>query len=799
MEQRSATFLGSGAIRSRIVSVATAGAIALSGGHAVGAETDFLTVALLPDQTIREVAAEYLADADLWPEILKASGLASVTDIRPGAELRIPVNEISTANQALALSLDQIRVANHAGAQIFAPVEIAEALDLREEALLKRLERQWNSTRDLAEQSYDVATVALEKSEAQRDRTAEALVSDRTGRVEGQRPEDLAWRYLQLRATLTEEEKVRTLSNSTAQITFRDSSRLRLNENSNAIIQRMRYDPLSREEEAKVSLVEGDFYAILSSDKDRKRFNVEIPEVNATIDSGDFWVSNKADGARFANYDDKEVRIEARGDVVSLGRNEGTVIAAGAQPGVVRQVLPPPMAATPANAQIVYGTSPELSWSPVDGAAGYWVEIAADQGFNRLVDSRFGHEPPTYTPPELRPGEYFWRIAALDNFGLPGERSSPQSFTVAIDETPPFLRIRTPAPGTIVREARVEVTGEAEPGARLTIDGDVIETGPDGRFSASIDARKGQNTVIALARDTAGNEIRRERSFIYMPDQKSAIQFDPSLRRTEDGRFIGSDRTITLRGTTIPDATVELRGQSGPTRATAAVGADGRFEVNLPLEADEETFVLSVIAPSGFTTTESVSAIIDRTPPQISIDELPPRLTSAPEMRVSGTVDPDAVLLVNGAPVELDGGRFEAVVALVEGANTVELTATDPAGNVTVEKLSVGLDRTAPTLIGSTLTHAVDGNGISLVIEIVAEDDSGLAMAAPVKVRAGSDKYSGYLRYNRAAGRYDGSVPAPADVAFLPIVVEVALKDDAGNEKIFRLSGDGTVETEGVE
>ena len=64
------------------------------------------------------------------------------------------------------------------------------------------------------------------------------------GSVEGQRAAGPAVDRRALNAVLIEEEKVRTLSRSTAQITFRDDSRLRLNANSQAVIQRMRVDPL---------------------------------------------------------------------------------------------------------------------------------------------------------------------------------------------------------------------------------------------------------------------------------------------------------------------------------------------------------------------------------------------------------------------------------------------------------------------------------------------------------------------------------------------------------------------------
>lgn len=81
---------------------------------------------------------------------------------------------------------------------------------------------------------------ALALSEERRDEAAEALLSDKNGWVEAQKPKDLAWDDAQLRSTLVEQEKLRTLSESTAQLTFRDASRLRLTETSNAVIQQMR-------------------------------------------------------------------------------------------------------------------------------------------------------------------------------------------------------------------------------------------------------------------------------------------------------------------------------------------------------------------------------------------------------------------------------------------------------------------------------------------------------------------------------------------------------------------------------
>ena len=489
------------------------------------ADDQYLHVTLDPDQTIRQVAEKYLSDPDLWPDILSASGIQSIADVRPGTELLIPVTVVSAANKALVESLGQIQKANQAGAQIFAPDEIGRAVDLHEQALQKRLERAWQQTKELAVASFAAATTAIEKAEARRDQAAEALVSDRTGLVEGQRPEDLSWRDLALRAILIEEEKVRTLSDSTAQITFRDASRLRLNSNSNAIIKVMRFDPLHRTEEAKVSLVEGDFYALLAGDNARTRFNVEIPQANATIDFGSFWVGNKNDTAKFANYDEKPVNVAANGATVTLGKNEGTVVGKGEKPMAKRAVLPPPTLLTPADNGPVYITTPELTWAPVEKSAGYWLEVSSDQGFDHIVANQFGLDQPKLVMAALPVGEYFWRVSALDGFGLPGERSEASRFTVAPDDTPPYLKIDAPGTDVIVREAKVEVSGETEPNAVLTLAGKPLATDAAGHFATTIEAASGRQHGVA-----GGDRSRRQQD-----DARAQVRLH--ARRAVGGRL----------------------------------------------------------------------------------------------------------------------------------------------------------------------------------------------------------------------------------------------------------------------
>jgi hypothetical protein len=750
-------------------------------------DSEYLVVRLETDQNIRQVAEKYLDDPNLWPEILRASGLKSITELRPGITLRVPANEISTANKALVDALLQIQSANLAGAQLFAPENIGKAINLHDQALIKRTQRDWRTTRGLATESYSEATVALQRSEKLRDQAAEALLSDRNGQVEGQRPQDLSWRGLQLRQILIEEEKVRTLSDSTAQITFRDASRLRLSANSNAIIQRLRYDPLKRKEEAKVSLIEGDFYALLADKTTRTSFNVEVPSVNANIDSGSFWVSHDKEGAKFTNYDVGAVEVSALGKTVTLGPNEGTIVTPGSTPRDKLAVLRAPSLSEPRDEAIVYRTAPQLAWAAVAEAAGYWIEIASDQTFGRMVVSKFGVDQPRFDAPTLQPGEYFWRVAALDSFGLPGARSTTWRFKVTIDTTPPFLSITMPEREAILRDPSVRVAGESEPGARVTLQGQPVEVRPDGRFEATITATAGTNTITVVAADPAGNETKRERSFVFMPDRQSIIAFDPAIPAIAPRHFITAEDVISLGGTTTPNTQVRVQTPAGAVRASAAADATGRFRINVPMQAETERFVVAVVVPSGFTSTEEFTVTADRKPPEITLDELPLYLTAEPSLVVKGRTKPGAKLTLNGREIANRNGRFDERYALANGDNVIELVATDAAGNVKVEKWSVKLDRDPPTLVRSGLKPVRSGGQPAVSIEVEAEDASGLAKVAPFKVVAGSQTFTGFLRYNRAAKRYQATLVVPEAAAPVAVLSQVELQDDAGNKKLFEL------------
>jgi hypothetical protein len=334
----------------------------------------------------------------------------------------------------------------------------------------RRGEGVWSEVVLYAGFATDLAASALEISLAQRDRSAEAVVSDVHGSVEGRTPGEPAWSSRDLRDVLVEFERVRTLSDSTAQVTFRDLSRLRLNANSNAVIQQMRSDPLTGGQSTKVSLVEGDFYALLNQLSDRTEFEVEVPGLETRTRSADFWIKHDDEATRLANYDAAALEVQARGETISIGENEGALIAAAGGAAQRVTVLVRPELAEPADGAQLYDASVAFAWDGPEDAAGYWMEIAADVDFNEMKSSKWGLRETSYAE-ALPPGDYYWRVSALDRLGLPGNRSQGRRFARLQDDAPPYVAVLAPGEGAILDAPEVRVRGESEFGAEMTLNG----------------------------------------------------------------------------------------------------------------------------------------------------------------------------------------------------------------------------------------------------------------------------------------------------------------------------------------
>ena len=260
-------------------------------------------------------------------------------------------------------------------------------------------------------------------------------------------------------------------------------------------------------------------------------------------------------------------RSPPQGESVTLGKNEGTVVRSGRAPSEKMDVLTGPALAAPADDAVAYRADLELQWAPVGDAAGYWVEVASDADFAQMTLTQWGLKETSFHTDDLDLGSYYWRVAALDKFGLPGARSASWRFHVSTDVTPPYVALDAPEERAILRAAPVRIAGESEAGASLALNGEPVALQADGSFEASYQPTPGLNEIVVAATDSAGNATERRRSFTFMPDEAAAVAFDPDIPSLGPRWFVTDQDVISLAGKAAPDAQILIHAADGTARA----------------------------------------------------------------------------------------------------------------------------------------------------------------------------------------------------------------------------------------
>jgi hypothetical protein len=759
--------------------VAALGGFALSAepAWAVGLNAPFENIKYTANDNLRDFVGTHLGDPDLWPYVLELNQIESPADLTPGLILDLPVKQVQAADAALRKALDAIQTATSEGAQLFAPQEIGDAISNHDAALEYREITQWHKVVDLSDLATVLAKEALDIALAQRDRAAEAIVSDVQGAVEGRTPSAPRWSDRVREDILVEFERLRTLSNSTTQVTFRDLSRLRLNANSNATIQRMRSDPLTGNEVTKVSLVNGDFYALLNQLSDKSAFEIDVPGVTTTTQSTNFWVSNERGNAKFVNYDAANLRVQSGTSDINLSENEGVVLSnSGTQ---VAEVFQSAKLNAPALNAILYSGIVDLRWDAYDSAAGYWLEVASDPGFNQMVVSEWGIEGLHFETPELSAGRYQWRVAALDQLGLPGQWSKTRDFTIRNDKTPPFLTVLSPGDGTLSEEEIVEVFGASEPDATVLLNGKPLPVGSDGSFMINVTLQLGDNLLAIQATDLAGNVSDINQNVTYRAQTSVTILIDDLLPRAGDALATRSEALVVRAQTNAqPGAAVAIRSGTGEIIVQTQVNTDGSIGFGLPVTAQKAQFSIEILSPTGsIEGTQSFTAIRDQIPPQITLDLPPPKATDDPLLQLAGSADDALSLNLNGTTIDVIDGRFNTDITLNEDVNTMNLQATDSVGNRTTLNLHTVYDITPPDIISARATRP---QGKAGTIEIVAQatDASGLRKSAPFLIEVGGQERHGFLLCETPSGVCRATLPAEPGTLRL---IEVAIEDYAGN------------------
>ena len=87
-----------------------------------------------------------------------------------------------------------------------------------------------------------------------------------------------------------------------------------------------------------------------------------------------------------------------------------------------------PKAAAPAQAATIREANPELTWTKIEQANEYLLELARDADFKQILGSWRVLNTAYKIEKNLEPGQYFWRLASIDNATDQGPYAAASSF-----------------------------------------------------------------------------------------------------------------------------------------------------------------------------------------------------------------------------------------------------------------------------------------------------------------------------------------------------------------------------------
>lgn len=281
-------------------------------------------------------------------------------------------------------------------------------------------------------------------------------------------------------------------------------------------------------------------------------------------------------------------------------------------------------------------------------------------------------------------GAHTVEVSISDGAGNVG--SDTVSFTI---DPASALAIVTPSDGSSVSTTDPVISGTAPVGTEVTL---VIDAGTADETTVTVTAdangdwsytatglAEGDHTVDA----SAGSES--DSATFTVDTTPPALTLDTP----EDGSAVNTT-TPTISGTGEPGTTVTLTLPDGSS-VTVDVDENGDWSYTLETELTEGSYMVSVVATddAGNTTEEEASFDVDLTAPTVTIDSPADGDTVEGTVTVSGTAEPGATIevfidgvLVGTTTADENGDWSLDLDGLDEGDATIEVVATDAAGNV---------------------------------------------------------------------------------------------------------------------
>src|SRR5271163_4128575 len=182
------------------------------------------------------------------------------------------------------------------------------------------------------------------------------------------------------------------------------------------------------------------------------------------------------------------------------------------------QVLAPPALISPLNLQPIIVENPKkdpihFEWKAVATAKAYLLQISKSTLFSKvLYEKRTADTSLDITG--LEPGDYFWKVRAVDAKDATSDLSDPYKFTLVAQGKEQDMLLEVDS--TELHGSMVEVSGRTEAGATLIINGEkVADVRGDGTFHYfTSPMSKGSHTIVITGQNRRGGTAIKRVSIV---------------------------------------------------------------------------------------------------------------------------------------------------------------------------------------------------------------------------------------------------------------------------------------------
>jgi len=317
-------------------------------------------------------------------------------------------------------------------------------------------------------------------------------------------------------------------------------------------------------------------------------------------------------------------------------------------------------------------------------------------------------------------------VRSYDNANWPGGSfTNVTIMNVTIDTTAPNMTVRPlpEFPYIITNSTQFTLLGFTDPDVTtVSINGEFIAV-HGGSFNKQIILIEGDNTIVVVATDYAGNiakEIRKVRYDSIAPIL--IVQYPPV-----EPPYLRTNRQTLVMGGFTDIGDVELTINSVPVNVTA----DGVWSYTTTLVPGPNAIVIDAVDPAKNHNSITVPVYYDNVPPEINV--LQPKegaLLNTSTIIISGMTATDILhnqIQINAVYIGVSLGVFNHELNVIrDGPLNITIVVEDIAGNVVTKVVHVELDTTAPHVANLSLQDGAIVKTQTLLVTGITEGDATL-------------------------------------------------------------------------